>query len=191
VPFGGGSPEIKTVRFLVRASGDPIAVAGELRRDIASAGTGTIVSSASTIEQIIAIAGQEILVGTAPLVPLIATGLLLTAAGIYGVLAFAITRRAKELAVRVAMGATGGDLVRLVAGHSVLLVTIGTACGVGGTYVLARALRAAGGAGSMFDPTWPAFVAPAVVVILVGALASWIPSRRALEVNPATLLRST
>jgi hypothetical protein len=65
---------------------------------------GSVVANAFTIDQIVKISGQEILAGTAPLVPLIATGMLLTAAGIYGVLALAITRRSKELAVRVAIG---------------------------------------------------------------------------------------
>ena len=63
-----------------------------------------------TFDEITEVAGQEMLVGTAPLVPLIAIGMMLTMAGVYGVLAFAITRRSRELAVRVAIGATAGDL---------------------------------------------------------------------------------
>ena len=58
------------------------------------------------------------LVGFAPLVALIAIGMLLTAAGVYGVLAFAITRRSKEFAVRIAVGASAADLGRLVAAQS-------------------------------------------------------------------------
>jgi len=58
------------------------------------------------------------LVGYAPLVPLILIGMLLTAAGVYGVLAFAITRRSKEFAVRIAVGASVADLVRLVASRA-------------------------------------------------------------------------
>ena len=102
------------------------------------------------------------LVGTAPLLPLIATGMLLTAAGIYGVLAFAITRRSKELAVRVAIGATGRDIVRLVTAHSLRLVVLGTCFGIGATFALTRVARAAGGGGSVFDPGWAAFVVPVV-----------------------------
>jgi ABC-type antimicrobial peptide transport system permease subunit len=63
-------------------------------------------------------------------------------------------------------------------------------CGVGATFVLARAGRATGGGGTMFDPEWPAFVVPALIIIVTGALATWVPSRRALKTNPATLLRT-
>ena len=191
LPFDRRTSELKSVRFLVRCADNAPTVVRALRREIATEAPGHVVSRAFTIDEMIAIGGQEILVGTAPLVPLIAIGMLLTAAGIYGVLAFAVTRRSKELAVRVAIGATGHDLVRLVAAHSVLLVAIGTAAGVGGTFALARVVRASGGAGGMFDPEWPAFILPALVIVLVGAFASWIPSRRALKIDPAVLLRLT
>ena len=71
-----------------------------VRREIVAMGGRATVSGVTTVEQIKTIIGQEILVGTFPLFPLIATGMLLTAAGIYGVLAFAVSRRATELAVR-------------------------------------------------------------------------------------------
>ena len=71
-----------------------------------------------TLAQINLVGSQEMLVGYAPLVPLILIGMLLTAAGVYGVLAFAITRRSKEFAVRIAVGASVADLVRLVASRA-------------------------------------------------------------------------
>ena len=131
------------------------------------------------------------LVGTAPLVPLIAIGCLLTAAGIYGVLAFAITRRSRELAVRMAVGATSADVVRLVTAHTVRLVGIGASLGIALTFGLSRVVRASGGAGSVFDAPVHDFVGPDVAVIVIGAIATWVPSRRALKINPALLLRST
>ena len=144
-----------------------------------------------TFDEITEVAGQEMLVGTAPLVPLIAIGMMLTMAGVYGVLAFAITRRSRELAVRVAIGATAGDLVRLVTAHSARLLATGTVAGIGLTFALSRIVRANGGVGSIYDPPWPAFVVPVLIVAAIGILATWIPSRRALTINPSTLLRST
>jgi ABC-type antimicrobial peptide transport system permease subunit len=107
------------------------------------------------------------------------------------VLAFAITRRSRELAVRMAIGATGGDVVRLVTGHTIRLVGIGATLGIGLTFGLSRVVRAVGGAGSIFDPALHVFVWPVVAVIVIGAVATWVPSRRALRINPAVLLRST
>ncbi len=189
VPIAGSGPR-REIPFLVRTAGQPSVVIEAVRREIQAAGGAYTVSRSSTVDQVIAIGGQEILVGTAPLMPLVATGLLLTAAGIYGVLAFAITRRSKELALRIAIGATRRDLMRFVAAHSVRLMAVGATLGIATTFGLSRIARAAGGGGgSPMDPTWVAFVAPVGIILLVGLLATWIPSRRALRIDPASVLR--
>ena len=117
-------------------------------------------------------------------------GMLLTTAGIYGVLAFAIARRSRELAVRVAVGASAGDVVRLITAHSVRLIAAGAALGLLLMFALSRVVRSGGGAGSVWDPALHSFVLPVLVVVVVGALATWIPSRRALEIDPVVLLRT-
>jgi predicted permease len=179
------------LHLLVRAEGDPAPLTETIRREVRYAATGTVVASAYTVDQIIRVMGQELLLGTAPLFPLILIGMLLTAAGIYGTLAFAFTRRSRELAVRVAIGASARDLVRLVSRETVRLVSLGTALGIAGTFGLARLLRAAGGAGSVFDPRPSAFLVPLVAVTIIGIVATWVPSRRALKIDPAVLLRTT
>ena len=115
---------------------------------------------------------------------------MLTAAGIYGVLAFAVTRRSRELALRVAIGAGRWDLIRLVSLQSLKLVAAGCALGIGLTFALSRLVRAAGGAGSIWDPAVQAFVAPLIAVMMIGLFATWFPSRRALKINPADLLKT-
>jgi len=183
--------QIKQLRIVVRAAGDPAPLVRTLRRELPAEVAGLTVGNVFTYDEISSISAQEILVGTAPLVPLIAIGMLLTTAGIYGVLAFAIARRSRELAVRVAIGATGRDLVRLVTAHSARLILIGTACGIGLTFALSRIVRASGGAGGVYDPDWPSFVAPVLVIAAIGAAATWIPSRRAMRVDPAAVLRTS
>jgi putative ABC transport system permease protein len=175
---------------LIRAAADAAATERTIRRDTPAVAAGTAVAGSVTLDGIIDISGQEILVGTAPLAPLIATGLLLTAAGIYGVLAFAIARRSKELAVRIAIGASGRQVVRLVATESVRLTIAGTLCGIGATFALSRVVRALGGSGSFLDPEWTAFAVPVVILAVIGAVATWVPSRRALRIDPAQLLRA-
>jgi ABC-type antimicrobial peptide transport system permease subunit len=113
----------------------------------------------------------------------------LTASGIYGVLAFAVTRRSRELAIRMAVGATSGDVTRLVGAHGLRLLAAGTVLGGGLTFGLARVVRASGGAGTMFDPRLQAFIAPFLLVLTVGLLAMWVPSRRARLIDPAVLLK--
>ena len=115
--------------------------------------------------------------------------MLLTAAGIYGVLAFAVSRRATELAVRMAVGATGRDLLRLVAAHSLRMLAVGTAIGIALTFALTRVAQ---GRGGVFDsPGWQAFVVPMLLILVIGTIATLIPMRRALKINPTTLLRTT
>jgi|RhiMethySRZTD1v2_1073278.scaffolds.fasta_scaffold00140_62 putative ABC transport system permease protein len=184
-------PDTTSMRFLIRATGDPAPLVEPVRRALRNAAVGINVSGVVTLRQMITIVGQEILAGTAPLFPLIVIGMMLTSSGIYGVLAFAVARRSRELAIRVAIGADRGNQIRLVMAHSARLVLIGALFGTALTFGLSRLVRAAGGAGSLYDPPWPAFVAPVLLVGVVAALATWIPTRRALRVNPASLLKAT
>jgi ABC-type antimicrobial peptide transport system permease subunit len=164
----------------------PSTLVQTLRREINSLGFGTVVSIAA-MDDLIAAMGQEILVNAFPLVVLIATAVLLTAAGIYGVLSFAISRRTPELALRVAVGATRAHVIRMVTGHCLRLLGTGATLGIAATFALTRVAQ---GRGGMFDaPGWQTFAVPLLVIILVATLAAAIPLRRALSIDPARLLR--
>ena len=190
VPLAVDSKDIRRLTFLVRAENDPSSIVQTIRTEARKLAPGSDVSSVETVDQMITVMGQEMMVGTAPLFPLVTIGMLLTTAGIYGVLAFAIARRARELAVRVAVGASARDVVRLVTAHTVKLIAAGSAVGLLLMFALARVVRSGGGAGSIWDPALHSFVLPVLVVIVVGALATWIPSRRALAIDPVVLLRA-
>ncbi len=182
------SPDRTAMDFLVRASGDPAPLVNTLTQEVKRAEPETS-ARAYTLDQMAAVGAQEILATTALVLPLIAVAMFLTTAGLYGVLAFAIARRARELALRLALGATGRDILRLVSAQSGRLLAIGAGCGVGATFALSRVVRASGGAGSFLDPAWPAFVVPVAIIAVAGAAATWVPSRRALRVDPAQMLR--
>jgi predicted permease len=190
LPLPSDMSGLPRLQFLVRVKGNPAALVNDVRRVLRDAAPGTSVFNVNTIDQIVAISGQEILVGTAPLLPLISIGMLLTTAGIYGVLAFAIVRRARELAVRVAVGATGRDLRRLVMAHTARLVVIGALIGVAITFGLTRIVRSRGGAGGVFDPSVNSFLVPVLILFAIGLLASWLPARRAQRIDPVVLLRN-
>ena len=190
VPLPLDSKDIKRLTFLVRAVNDPSTLVPTVRTDARKVAPGTIVGSVETVDEVIDIGEQEMLAGTAPFVPIVTIGVMLTATGIYGVLAFAIARRSRELAIRVAVGASGRDVVRIVTSHTLRLIAVGSTLGLVLMYALARVVRAGGGAGSIWDPSLHAFIVPVIVVFIVGALASWIPSRRALKIDPVVLLRT-
>jgi hypothetical protein len=190
LPLALGEGTVRRLEVIVRASGDPAPLVQAVRREVRDLTPDTTVTSAVTFDQILRVMSEEILVGTAPLFPLITIGMLLTAAGIYGVLSFAVTRRSRELAVRMAIGASGRDLVRLVSAHAMRLVAMGVFLGTGLTFALAKVMAAYGGGGSIFDPQPRAFIFPALIVVAIAALATWIPSRRAKRIDPAVLLRA-
>ena len=178
------------MHFLVRAEGDPAALVQTVRSDVRKVAAGTTVGSVETVDEMTNASGREMLVATAPLFPLVTVGILLTMAGIYGVLAFAIARRARELAVRIAVGASAGDVVRLITAQTVRLVAAGSILGLLLMFGLSRLVRAGGGAGSIWDPALYSFVLPVLVIGVVSALATWIPSRRAVRIDPVVLLRT-
>jgi putative ABC transport system permease protein len=113
--------------------------------------------------------------------------LALASAGIFGVLAYGVSRRTSEIGIRLALGAAPGDVLRLVLRQGVLLIGGGTVAGLAGAFAMSRLL-----AGLLYevDPHDPvAFAAIPVLVLIVGLAASWLPARRALRVDPATALR--
>jgi hypothetical protein len=114
--------------------------------------------------------------------------LVLTAAGIFGVLSQAVAQRRREIGIRVAVGATPADVMRLVISKGMLLTTIGLVLGVGTAAALVRTLQAL-----LFevDPTDPAsFAVVSMLLLVVGLAACWIPARSALRVHPASALRA-
>ena len=113
--------------------------------------------------------------------------LLLAAIGIYGVLAYSVAQRTREFGIRVALGASSRELVGMVVKQGLRMAALGLAAGAAGAFAVTRMMRAL-----LFDvrPADPGvFLMVAVVLAAVAALASLIPSARAVRVPPATALR--
>ena len=114
--------------------------------------------------------------------------MLLAAVGLYGVMASTVAQRTNELGLRMALGATGGDIGRLILNEGVSLALVGVVVGLVGSLATAGAMR-----GLLYGiaPTDPATLAVAVVVLLgVVCLACYVPARRAVRVSPLIALRS-
>jgi putative ABC transport system permease protein len=128
---------------------------------------------------------REVSAGLVGLLSLL--GLILANAGLYGVVAFTVSRRTYELGIRMALGAQRKDVLKLVIKRGLTLIVIGLAIGMGGALVLTRVLS------SLLygvTPTDPAtFVAVSLLLTAVGLIASYIPARRATKVDPMIALR--
>jgi putative ABC transport system permease protein len=112
---------------------------------------------------------------------------LLAAIGVYGVMAYSVTERTREIGVRVALGAGVGDVVRLVVRGALGMTAVGVALGLLGGFAASRLLGSL-----LFGVTatdFPTFVIAAVTILAVAGLASWLPARRAARVDPVAALR--
>jgi putative ABC transport system permease protein len=115
-------------------------------------------------------------------------GLVLAAIGIYGVMAYTVSERARELGLRVALGATSRDVMRIVLAEAFALAAAGVLLGVAGAIVTTRLMAAL-----LFGvtPTDPAtFVSIAGLLMAIALAGSYIPARRATGVDPMAALRS-
>jgi ABC-type antimicrobial peptide transport system permease subunit len=113
--------------------------------------------------------------------------LLLAALGIYGVLSYSVSQRTREIGLRMALGSSDGQTIRLVVGHSLQLVTIGGVAGLVAASFLAQAMAGVLYGISPFDV--PAFVLSLAVLVLAGVAASLLPALRATRVDPIIALR--
>jgi predicted permease len=115
------------------------------------------------------------------------TALLLAMTGLYGVMAFAVTRRTGEFGVRIALGASSGNILRLVIVQGIRTTLVGVAIGVIGALALARTLQSFLFGLSANDPL--TIVVVGSVLVLVAMLACYVPARRAAKVDPIVSLR--
>ena len=113
--------------------------------------------------------------------------LFLAALGIYGVLAYLVRQRARELSVRMALGAQRADVVRLVVARSMTIVGVGALAGLAAAVALTRVMSSLLFGVSATDPT--TLVGVSGVLVLVALAASYLPARRAASLDPMQLLR--
>jgi putative ABC transport system permease protein len=116
-----------------------------------------------------------------------AVALALAAVGIYGVVAFSVTRRTQEIGIRMALGAQRSDVLRLIVGEGARLAVSGVAIGIAASVAITRLLSSLLFGVSPTDPM--TFAGVAVLLSLVALLASYIPARRAMRLDPNTALR--
>ena len=114
-------------------------------------------------------------------------GLALGAIGVYGVMAYSVSRRMHEIGVRVALGAQGGDVISLVVGQGLVMVALGECLGAAGALALHRVIVSMVFGVAATD--WITYAGVALVWGAVGLAACYLPARRATRVDPLVALR--
>jgi predicted permease len=187
IPYAQYLPELHQMTFAIRTVLPPLSIAGAVRLAVAEISPTIPVADLRTQEdQIQSSLGTERLF--AGLVSSFgALAALLAAIGLYGVLAYTVARRTAEIGIRIALGATSGNVQWLVLRESLLTVVLGILVGVPAALALTRLIR------SMLYGITPtdsiSFVAALMLMIVVTAVAAWVPARRAARVDPMIALR--
>lgn len=174
-------------RLIVRAE-EPTAIVPDIKRLLWAVDPNQPVLDATLAEDLMAdtVRSERFVLTLMSLFSTVA--LALASAGIFGVLAYAVAQRTREIGIRMALGATPSDVLRLIVGHGMLLASCGVALGIAGALAVSRLL-----AGLLYevDPRDPlAFATIAAVVLAVALAASWIPAIRAFRIEPAVALRN-
>ena len=180
------SPNGRTMLFL-RTDGDPLAVAPAVRRVLAELLPESPVYDMRTLAARTADARAYARFTAMLLAAFAGVALLLATVGVYGVISFAVSQRTREIGIRTALGATRGDVVRLVVGQGAGIALLGGVAGVAAALGATRVLRSL-----LYDvaPSDPATFAAIVALLVVAVLAaSWLPARRAASIAPVEALR--
>jgi macrolide transport system ATP-binding/permease protein len=173
--------------ILVRTSRNPADMLRAVRDAARSLDPQVSVLQAATVDELFQQSlfyyGTSAALGTV----LGALGMFLAALGIYGVLAYTVSRRTHEIGVRMALGARPGDVLRLVIGHGALLAGIGAAIGIVASLAVMRLMSNLLYGIRADDPA--TFASVAVLLAIVALAACYIPARRAMKVDPVVALR--
>ena len=181
-------PEVVAgLTLALRTAPDPLSVVSAVRAQVAGPTEDQPISGVQTMEQIISHSLAERRFTMLLLIIFASTALVLAAVGIYGVMSYAVSRRTHELGVRLALGASRREILRLVVGEGMTLAAIGTAVGLTAALGLTRLMA------SLLYGVRPADPATLVAVSLllagIALLACYIPAWRATKVDPLVALR--
>jgi putative ABC transport system permease protein len=173
--------------LVVRAKGDPLALAAPVRREILAIDAEQPVADVRAMNQLLAESVGRARFSAFLLGVFACVAVLLAAVGLYAVMSYAVAQRTHEIGIRVALGAQGRDVLRLVVGRGMLLTLAGVGLGLAASLALTRLLKSLLFGVSETDPLTFALVA--LFMTGVALAACLVPARRATKVDPMVALR--
>ena len=174
--------------FLLRTALPPAGLEREIRRVVASVDRDVPTYELGTMNAALAESVSQSRFYTELLTAFAVIALLLATLGVYGVVSYAVSQQTRDFGIRIALGADSRDVVNLVLGRGAALILPGLAAGILGAVFLTRTIR-----GLLFgiEPLdRPTLALVCLVFVAVGAIASWLPARRAARVDPIIAIRS-
>jgi putative ABC transport system permease protein len=178
---------VTSMGFVLRTSGDPQRIARGARAQLLAVDKDQPVFEVKTMDQIITEQVSGIKVGAVSMMFFGLLALLLSAIGVYGVVAYTVEQRTHEIGIRMAVGARARDILQMVLGQTARLTAIGLAIGLLSAFAMSRAMVK--GMFGIITLDLTAFAAFTALLAGVALLASYIPAQRAARVNPMITLR--
>jgi putative ABC transport system permease protein len=173
--------------LVVRTGVDPLSLAAAVRSEVWAIDKDQPVSNIATMEQILTDSVAKQRFSTLLLTIFAAVALVLAAVGIYGVISYSVTQRTHEIGIRMALGASSKDVLKLIVWQGFKLVSVGVTIGLVLAFILTRLMQSLLFGVSATDPV--TFAAISAVLVTVAMLASYIPARKATKVDPMVALR--
>jgi putative ABC transport system permease protein len=173
--------------MVVRTDGDAGAIAAAVRREILRMDPEQPISNVRTMEQVLSDSLMLRRVAMTMLALFAVLALTLATVGVYGLTAYSVSRRTHEIGLRVALGASQGQVLRLVVARGLLIAGAGAAVGLAAAFELTKALSGMLYGVSATDPL--VFAGAPSVLIAVAVLASYLPARKAMRIDPLVALR--
>jgi macrolide transport system ATP-binding/permease protein len=174
-------------RLIVRLAGDPQTMLPQLRLVVAAVDPNVPLSEDVPLTQQVNAVYKPVLLTSAVLTWAGGLALFLSMLGLYGVLAFAVAERTREIGIRMALGAERRDVLRIVIAQGLRLALAGVVIGLPAAYAATQLMKALLYGVSATDPLMFALIA--LLLMVVASLACWIPARRATKVDPLVALR--
>jgi putative ABC transport system permease protein len=175
------------ITLVARTSGDPGTLASPIKDTVWAIDRNLPVSEVITMDQVVDIANEQPRFEMLLLGVFAGVALVMAAVGIYGVMSYSISRRTHEIGIRVSLGASRSEILVLVLRQGLFLALAGSAVGIVGALLLARLVSKLLYGVPPTDPL--TFVGVAVLMLIVAVIASYIPARRAMRVDPIVALR--
>jgi predicted permease len=175
--------------IVVRTAGNPLALVEPVKREIWATDRNVALTMTRPLDEFLSdwVYAQPRFI-LLVLGVFAAIGLVLVAIGVYSVIAYTVSRQTQEIGIRIALGASYGDVVGMVFRMGFWLIGVGLAVGLGASYAASKVLATELFGVTAHDPA--TFVGVALVVLAAGAAACWIPARRASRVDPVVALRT-
>jgi putative ABC transport system permease protein len=177
----------QTLTWAMRTSGPPAALATGVRRLLHERDASLVFAEVRTMDEHVRRSVWEPRIYAQLLGAFSVVALIIAALGIYGVMAYTVAQRTREIGIRMALGAARADVQRLVVGQALRLTMLGAGLGLAAAFVLTRFMQSLLFGIRADDP--PTFVGVTLILAVSSAAAAWLPTARAVRVDPVVALR--